>query len=152
MPYRHSVYSALPSAQAFCGNLVISPISHRRFMHFAHRHARARTCTTLPMHFPRARIQRAEIVRQNRERDRFDTRPAVLQDYPDWSLIIGLEDHLQSSIFCIDREKVSKLKQFVALAAGVNNSNWKVQLNFFCIFLWHTVHNSNNWEQDWIIL
>lgn len=50
MPYRHSVYSALPSAQAFCGDLVISPISHRRFMHFAHRYARARTftCTHSP--------------------------------------------------------------------------------------------------------
>lgn len=50
MAYRHSVYSALPSAQAFCGDLVISPISHRRFMHFAQRHARARTshAPTLP--------------------------------------------------------------------------------------------------------
>jgi len=61
VPYRHSVYSALPSAQAFCGDLVISPISHRRFMHFAHRHARARTltCTHSPpgRHSSRARAR-----------------------------------------------------------------------------------------------
>lgn len=31
MAYRHSVYSALPSAQAFCGDLVTSPMFHRRF-------------------------------------------------------------------------------------------------------------------------
>ncbi|KAH0560134.1 hypothetical protein KQX54_001764 [Cotesia glomerata] len=34
MSYPHSVYSALPSAQAFCGNLVTSPIFHFRYTPF----------------------------------------------------------------------------------------------------------------------
>lgn len=40
--YRHSVYSASPSAQAFCGDLVTSPIFHRRFLHYTHARSHAR--------------------------------------------------------------------------------------------------------------
>lgn len=93
--YRHSVYSALPSAQAFCGDLVISPISHRRFMHFAQRHASARTftcthypCLPLPstrsLHFsragasrrPRPRVVESTLLRSDpKSRCRLDAQP-----------------------------------------------------------------------------